>query len=179
MIRDPVGDNPHVILRVEEDDDVRSHVDPPLRRRLRRRAGRMVRAVGLYDVELSVLLAGDETVSRLNRDYRRRRGTTDVLSFGLAEPEELARWRSPARRRERVLERVLGDVVISVEVVARRSPAPPAFESDLVDLLAHGLLHLVGHHHPDARGRDRMLALQSELVQAATSRGPVPFVDVL
>ncbi len=175
--RPSVGEQAHVILRVEP--AVRHRVDVPLRRRLRRRAARMLRAVGLHDVELSVLLAGDETVAALNHEYRHKKGTTDVLSFCLAEPEELARWQKPARYRERVLERVLGDIIISVEVVGRRSPTPAAFEADLVDLLAHGALHLIGHHHPDAARRKAMLARQAELVQAATARGPVPFVGAL
>lgn len=175
--RPPVGEQAHVILRLEP--GVRQRVDRPLRRRLRRRAARMLRAVGLHDVELSVLLAGDETVAALNREYRHKQGSTDVLSFGLAEPDELQRWKTPARYRERVLERVLGDIIISVEVVARRSPGPAAFEADLVDLLAHGVLHLIGHHHPDAARRQAMLARQAELVRAATARGPVPCVGAL
>ena len=114
-----IGERADVLLRVEP--EVRRYVDRALTRRLQRRAARMLRAVGLYDVELSVLLAGDDTVSSLNEDYRGKRGTTDVLSFGQADSDELAQWHQPARRSQPMLERVLGDIVISLPVVKKRT----------------------------------------------------------
>ncbi|MFH2010062.1 MAG: rRNA maturation RNase YbeY [bacterium] len=163
-----------ILLTVEP--DVRSLVDRTLRRRLKRRAHRMLTAVGLESAELSVLLAGDRTVARLNETWRRKRGTTDVLSFAQAAPELLRQWSAGASAAADAdaPDRVLGDLVISLDVVHRRSPRPEGYEQDLVTLLAHGLLHLLGFEHADLHARKHMLSLQDELVQIATSRGRIP-----
>ncbi len=171
MTAPTVGDNNHVLLRAQP--GVRRLLSQSLQRRLQRRAARMLRAVGLHDVELSVLLAGDETVADLNETYRDKKGTTDVLSFGQADPDELRRWRQPVQASEQGIERILGDIVISLPVVKKRSSRAPAFEADLTDLLAHGVLHLLGHDHPTAPTRAAMLTLQSGLVAIAKARGPV------
>ena len=64
------------------------------------------------DTEVSVLLVDNETIRQLNRDYRDKDMATDVLSFpleeeqdGSDEPEVIG---GP-------MERMLGDIVISIE----------------------------------------------------------------
>ncbi len=178
-------------LRVEP--DVKDEIDRSLRRRLKRRCQRMVAALGLGGTELSVLLAADTTVANLNETWRKKKGTTDVLSFPQATPEVIESWTanpsdssppgtsppdaSPPGTTPDGPERILGDLVISLEVVRRRSPASDAFEQDLVTLLAHGLLHLLGHDHQNAPDREAMLALQDRLVTEAQSRGRVQRVS--
>lgn len=170
---DEVGTGGLVALRV--DAPVREEMPVPLERRLRRRCQRMLRAVGLCDVELSVLLAGDDRLAELNRAWRRKRGPTDVLSFpGTTDSATLRTWRAPRAKKTDVgPERTLGDLVLSLHTVRRRSPASQAYEADLVDLLAHGILHLLGHDHPTKASREAMLDLQARLVSVATGRGPV------
>ncbi len=169
-------------LRVEP--DVKDEIDRSLRRRLKRRCQRMVAALGLDGTELSVLLAADTTVANLNETWRKKKGTTDVLSFPQATPKVIESWTanppgtsppdtSPPDTTPDGPERILGDLVISLEVVRRRSPAPDAFEQDLVTLLAHGLLHLLGRDHQNTPDREAMLALQDRLVTEAQSRGRV------
>ena len=159
-----------VILRVEP--DVCDLLDRSLRRRLERRCRRMLSALQLAHTELSVLLAADPTVARLNEAWRHKAGPTDVLSFPQATASRIQHWRN-APPSDDEPDRVLGDLIISLQVVTRRSPTPSAFEHDLNDLLAHGLLHLVGHDHPTPKARRDMLALQARLVTLATGRGKV------
>jgi len=164
-------------LRIEP--DVANEIDRSLRRRLKRRCQRMVSALGLGGTELSVLLAPDTTVANLNQTWRKKKGTTDVLSFPQATPELIASWTASGQTASlpdgspQGPERILGDLVISLEVVRRRSESPDAFELDLVTLLAHGLLHLLGHDHQSDTDREAMLALQDRLVTQAQSRGRV------
>jgi probable rRNA maturation factor len=169
-------------LRVEP--DVTEEIDRSLRRRLKRRCQRMVAALGLGGTELSVLLAGDNTVANLNETWRKKKGTTDVLSFPQATPELIESWTTSHPPKGGAPdgsadgpERILGDLVISLEVVRRRSPGPDAFEQDLVTLLAHGLIHLLGHDHQSDPDRKAMLALQDRLVTEAQSRGRVQRVS--
>ncbi len=99
---------------------------------LRRLARRLLRALDVR-TELSVALVDDAQMRALNRRWRRLDRTTDVLSFPQGEAG------------------LLGDVVLSVETITRRSPR--VFERDLGRCLMHGILHLTGwdHHTPATR----------------------------
>ncbi len=97
-------------------------------------------------LELSVLLTDDAGIAPLNRDYRGKDAPTDVLSF----PQDGA---------------LLGDVVISVETAAHRvDPAAGwTLEDELVFLLVHGVLHLLGHDHHEPGERAVMEAAEQAL----------------
>jgi rRNA maturation RNase YbeY len=91
----------------------------------------------LPNVEISLLLVGDRSMRELNRRYRGKDRTTDVLSF-------------PMREGKGSLEvsRMLGDIVISVPEAERQAhadgePLPRAIDR----LLVHGFLHLLGYDH--------------------------------
>jgi rRNA maturation RNase YbeY len=104
---------------------------------LRRRAARVLAALGRRGAELSVALVGYAEIAALNRRYRGKPQPTDVLSFSLLEGDH-------AERRGALL----GDVVIGVGVAARQARrARRALDDELARLLIHGVLHLVGHDH--------------------------------
>jgi probable rRNA maturation factor len=89
-------------------------------------------AVGL-EGEVDVLLAGDRTLRRLNRDYRKKDKATDVLSFPAAE--EMAGVHG-------------GDLAISLDTAKRQAAEQGHTLRDEVRvLLLHGLLHLSGMDH--------------------------------
>ena len=89
-------------------------------------------AVGL-EGEVDVLLAGDRTLRRLNREYRGKDKATDVLSFPAAE--ELAGEHG-------------GDLAISLDTAKRQAEEHGhALRDEVRVLLLHGLLHLVGMDH--------------------------------
>jgi len=125
---------------------------------VRRRAEKMLEHAGLGDVELSVLVVDDAAMRKLNRSYRRQDRPTDVLAFAMAEGEQ-----APATRPE-----LLGDVVLSADTARRqaRSRGVPLLD-ELTMLLAHGLLHLLGHDHQSKAAAREMTARALELVRAA------------
>ena len=72
-------------------------------------------------------------------EYRGVQGPTDVLSFSLLEGEA-AEHRGG----------LLGDVVIGVETAARQArERHRGLDREVVRLLIHGVLHLVGHDHEE------------------------------
>ena len=87
--------------------------------------------------ELSVLLTDDKTIKELNKKYRDQDQTTDVLSFSQNDGEES------------ILEsRLLGDVVISISTAKKQaSQHDLLLEEEIVLLLIHGTLHLLGFDH--------------------------------
>jgi probable rRNA maturation factor len=125
---------------------------------IRRRAQRMLQALTMTDAELSVVLCDDVVMRALNRRYRKRDRTTDVLAFAMSEG-----LRMPA-----VAAAPLGDVVISVPTAARQARATGKRPLDEITmLLAHGLLHLLGFDHRTQAEERRMRARTDALVGAA------------
>lgn len=129
---------------------------------IERIAGKLLERENLPgEIEISVLFTDNEGIRQLNREYRGIDTPTDVLSFPLSTPEELAQ----APEETEVL---LGDVVISVETAreqARQQGHSIKRESAL--LLTHGLLHLLGYDHGSEEERERMRQMESEVVAGA------------
>ncbi len=115
----------------------------------------MLAALRLGGRELSVALVGDASIRRLNRVFRGKDKPTDVLSFEQA----------PAPGTPSAL---LGDVIISIPTAsrqARRHPREPWDE--VVMLLAHGILHLLGFDHQNDAEEAQMLRKTRKLEQVA------------
>ncbi len=130
---------------------------PCRRDMLKRLAARVLAGEGVAgDVEVSVLFCDDPFIASLNREYRNKRGPTDVLSFtqdNSGTPEGGL---------------TLGDIVISLETVERFRNGDKAGMRDEVRLLfCHGLLHLLGHDHGNAAERRLMQGKQAEYLGAS------------
>ena len=92
----------------------------------------------------------------LNRRYRGRDRTTDVLSFPLREGSFA-----------NILPEMLGDIVISVPAARRQARAAGHQLSQEIDrLLVHGLAHLLGYDHAnDTREARRMVRMERQLLK--------------
>jgi probable rRNA maturation factor len=102
---------------------------------------------------VAIVLAGDATVRRLNRQFRGKDETTDVLSFP-AGGEKLPDGTRP-----------LGEIVISVAQAARQAETRGhSLARELRLLVIHGYLHLLGYDHEVDDGT--MLRLQAALARA-------------
>ena len=99
---------------------------------------------------VTVAFVSDRTISELNRMWRHKQGPTDVLSFPVAQE---------AFEKLEGLE--LGDVVISVEQAARQAKENGLeLETELAQLILHGLLHLCGYDHETDKGEMNRLELR-------------------
>jgi rRNA maturation RNase YbeY len=133
---------------------------------LKREANAALGFLGLQAWELSLLLCDDAEIRRLNRDFRRKDGPTDVLSFPQNETDaspEPRRSRAkfsaamPIGRREADAAApfdvpfrpvLLGDIVISLDTASRQADAlGQSPQARLRTLMIHGMLHLVGYDH--------------------------------
>lgn len=123
-----------------------------LRGRLRRAVMETLAASGMPpEGELCVTLLPEEEIRLLNRKYAGRDAVTDVLAFDLSSEGEL-----------------LGDIYVAPDV-ARRSAAERGLDAsdELLRLVIHGVLHLVGYDHPEGEERygSPMFELQEELLR--------------
>jgi probable rRNA maturation factor len=102
-------------------------------------------------VELSVRLAGDAEVRELNAKWRGKDKATNVLSFPLANADEL----DAANVSERQL--LLGDIILARGVCeAEALEKGVSVQEHATHLLVHGTLHLLGYDHQDDAAADEM-----------------------
>lgn len=95
------------------------------------------------ELELGVMLAGDECVYSLNSEYRQKNSVTDVLSFPLNNDL----WREGWDASEGPI-LALGDIFICHSVCAKQAlQFSMSYEEEFIHLLIHGVLHLLGLDH--------------------------------
>ncbi|OGG50712.1 rRNA maturation RNase YbeY [Candidatus Uhrbacteria bacterium RIFCSPHIGHO2_02_FULL_57_19] len=96
---------------------------------------------------VTVLFTSDAEVRRLNREFRRKNTTTDVLSFASDESG------------------YAGEIIISVAEARRKARKQRiGFRDELRLLLIHGTLHLLGYDHETIGQERRMFGLQARII---------------
>jgi rRNA maturation RNase YbeY len=99
---------------------------------------------------VTVAFVSDRAMRELNRLWRHKQGTTDVLSFPV-EQDEFEKTEGSS----------LGDVVISVEQAARQAKENGlTLEQEIAQLILHGLIHLCGYDHATDDGEMNKLELR-------------------
>lgn len=139
---------------------------------LARRAAAAALAEGGAEGTMTVLLADDRELRRLNFQHRGKDKPTNVLSFpggapGHDTPAGFAAWGG----------RHLGDIALALGVVRREAEAAGRpLAAHFAHLVAHGTLHLLGHDHLTAGEARRME--QAEARVLARLRLPNPWKAV-
>jgi len=106
--------------------------------------------------ELSVLLCGDKTITKLNAQYRDKNEPTDILSFDLGETVQ--------EGGKTVY--LPGDIVISLDTLRENAGYFNTSEDEeLRRLIIHGILHLDGMNHETNEQSEPMLLLQEEILK--------------
>ena len=98
----------------------------------------------------TIVFVSDRAMAELNRRWRGKRGTTDVLSFPSAQ-----------NKFEKLEDANLGDVVISIEQAARQAKQNRmSLNNEVSQLILHGLLHLCGFDHETDNGEMNRLEMK-------------------
>lgn len=128
--------------------------------RLDRLAGAILSDVGESSAELGILFVGDQRMRGLNRKYRGKDRTTDVLAFAMREAPHSS-------------SRLLGDVVIAVPTAVRQAKqGQRSLEEELTVLLVHGILHLCGYDHERGEKEARRMHRRERMILRALARLP-------
>lgn len=144
---------------------------------------RTLQAAGISEpIMLTLLITNDETIKDMNKQYRQLNKPTDVLSFPLLERplvnapaeqlwqpqegEEAATTETPFVTPPELVTN-LGDIVISWPTVQRQAAEvghSAAYE--LLYLLSHGVLHLIGYDDMSEVGYQAMVGIQQSVLQS-------------
>jgi probable rRNA maturation factor len=113
---------------------------PVARTRVAALAEAVLRREGVRHALISVAFVTTRQIAALNRKHLGHAGPTDVISFGFAPVDD-------GRP-------VVGDVYIA-PAVARRNALEQggSVREELMRLVVHGVLHVLGHDHPDDETR--------------------------
>lgn len=114
-------------------------------------------------LEVSVVLANNDLVQVLNREYREKDKPTNVLTFATLDGDE------PIV----TTELNLGDIILAYETIALEAKEQKKFKKDHIKhLLVHGTLHLLGYDHQTEEEATDMETLEIRILQSLGVENP-------
>jgi probable rRNA maturation factor len=132
---------------------------------LERSARTILANVGETLAELGILFVGDQRMRSLNRRYRGKDRTTDVLAFAMRE--------ACAPHASHLTPDMLGDVVIALPTAVRQAKqGQRSLDEELKILLIHGILHLCGYDHERSEKEACRMHRRERMILRSLSRLP-------
>tara|TARA_Y100000591_G_scaffold54623_1_gene43061 strand:- start:1511 stop:1978 length:468 start_codon:yes stop_codon:yes gene_type:complete len=110
-------------------------------------------------VSFSLLLSNNKNIKRLNKDFRDKNSSTDVLSFPLYKKIKISK------------STYLGDVVMSYDYIDKpKSQDIRSFKKKVTKIFIHGFLHLLGFDHIKNNDYSKMLKEENRLYKLVKSK---------
>jgi probable rRNA maturation factor len=114
-------------------------------------------------MEASIVLANDDLLHILNREYRDKDEPTNILTFAALDAEE--------PESDGVLQ--LGDIMLSYETIRRQAREEGKFMKDHVKhMVVHGVLHLLGYDHETDDQATDMETLEIRILERLGVQNP-------
>jgi len=105
-------------------------------------------------VSLTILLSNNKNIKRLNKRFRNKNKSTDVLSF--PSEKKINIKKSP----------YIGDIVVSYEFMNKpKALSALEFKSKVIKIFIHGFLHLLGYDHIKLKDFKEMLIQEEKIYQ--------------
>ncbi len=103
--------------------------------------------------EISVALASEGEIKKLNKIYRHKNKVTDVLSFIISSPQ------------------ILGEVIICLSQAKRQAKAAGhSLRRELQVLTIHGILHLLGYDHERSKAEAKRQEKLEKIILAQLNK---------
>ena len=110
-------------------------------------------------VSLTLLLSNNKNIRKLNKDFRNKNKSTDILSFPFKDKYKLSK------------QTYIGDIIISYNYIDKpKSQGSKLFERKLIKIFIHGFLHLVGFDHVKNNDYKKMLKEEEQIYQSVISK---------
>ena len=107
-------------------------------------------------LSLTILLTGNSKMKYLNKKFRNKNKTTDVLSFpnlGIVDLKKRTNTKT-----------YLGDIALSYEIINRRSKTSN-FDLEFDKVWIHGYLHLLGYDHKKIKDYKVMKKIENKIIK--------------
>jgi probable rRNA maturation factor len=110
-------------------------------------------------VSLTILLSNNKNIKKLNKKFRNKNKSTDVLSF--PSEKKLNIKKSP----------YIGDIVISYEFMNKpKALSPLKFKIKVIKIFIHGFLHLLGYDHIKLKDFKEMLIEEEKIYKTIKTK---------
>jgi len=110
-------------------------------------------------ISLTLLLSNNKNIKKLNKDFRNKNKSTDILSF-------------PSNKKIKLSKKTyIGDIIISYNFIDKPKSQPlKFFKEKLIKTFIHGYLHLLGFDHIKNKDYKKMLKEEMQIYQSVTSK---------
>ncbi len=116
-----------------------------------------------HKIEISVTLTNDNAMKKINCEWRGKNKPTNVLSFPQIDIMQDGFKREHVVGKKSTL--LLGDVVLSFETIHREAKAEQkTLKAHVSHMVIHGVLHLLGYDHMNAKDAKRMEKLECDIL---------------
>ena len=110
-------------------------------------------------VTLTLLLSNNQNIKKLNKVFRKKNKSTDILSFPLSKKIKISK------------NTYLGDIIISYNYLDKpRSQDLKSFKKKVTKIFIHGFLHLLGFDHKKNKDYSKMLKEENLLYKSVQSK---------
>ena len=110
-------------------------------------------------VTLTLLLSNNQNIKKLNKVFKKKNKSTDILSFPLDKKIKISK------------NTYLGDIIISYNYLDKpRSQNLKSFKEKVTKLFIHGFLHLLGFDHKKNKDYSKMLKEENLLFKSIQSK---------
>ena len=110
-------------------------------------------------ISFTVLLSNNKNIKKLNKDFRNKNKSTDILSFPFSEKLRLTK------------KTYLGDIIISYDFIDKpKSQKLIFFKKKLIKTFIHGFLHLLNFDHVRNKEYKKMLKEEEKIYQSVISK---------
>jgi len=133
------------------------HSQKPKKRLLKQAAELVLSAEQVAGAEITIILVEDEYIKKLNRDFLNHNDTTDVISFHLDDLQNRDFFE--------------GEVYANVDQIRRQAlDYGVSFSNELVRIVIHGLLHLVGYDDQTLSDKETMTMKEDSYLSILTGQ---------
>jgi len=110
-------------------------------------------------VSFTILLSNNNNIKKLNKKFRNKNKTTDVLSFPSEKKIDIKK--SP----------YIGDIVVSYEFMDKpKGLSSLEFKNKISKIFIHGFLHLIGYDHIKLKDFKKMLAEEEKIYKSVKTK---------
>ena len=110
-------------------------------------------------INLSLLLSNNKNIKKLNKNFRNKNKSTDILSFPLSRKVKISN------------QTYIGDIIISYEFIDKpKSQKLNHFKDKLIKIFIHGFLHLLSFDHKKNKDYKKMLKEEKLIYQSVISK---------
>ena len=110
-------------------------------------------------ISLTILLSNNKNIKRLNKNFRNKNKSTDILSFPLTKKTSITK------------STYIGDIIISYNFMNKpKSQNIKNFKEKVVKTFIHGYLHLLGFDHIKDKDYRRMVSEEEKIYKSVISK---------